>query len=116
MSPETARRLLDAIRACDELAAFTQDWTRNEFLASRGLQLIVWKLVEIVGEALRHGERDDPSLRTLLPELRDVVNTRNRITHGYDPVDFGMLWDIAIGEMPSLRHRMSEILREAPPP
>jgi uncharacterized protein with HEPN domain len=113
MKPETAKRLHDAASACDELKAFTADWNREEFLVNRGQQLIVWKLVEIVGEALRQGEAKDASLRDYLPELRDVVDTRNRITHGYDSVDFGLLWDIVIDEMPLLRQRLGYLLAEA---
>jgi uncharacterized protein with HEPN domain len=113
MKPETAKRLHDAASACDELKTFTADWDREEFLVNRGQQLIVWKLVEIVGEALRQAEASDVSLRDNLPELRDVVNTRNRITHGYDSVDFGLLWDIVIDEMPALRQRVGDLLAKS---
>jgi uncharacterized protein with HEPN domain len=112
MKPETAKRLHDAASACDELKSFTADWSREGFLVNRGQQLIVWKLVEIVGEALHQGEARDPSLREHLPELRDVVDTRNRITHGYDSVDFGLLWDIVVDEMPELRQRLGNLLAE----
>lgn len=114
MTPETAKRLLGEISACDEIADFTANWSRDEFLRTRGHQLVVWKLVEIVGEALRQGEETDPSLRSAIPEPRDVVNTRNRIVHGYDSVDFGLLWDIASDEIPPLRECLSMLLEADP--
>lgn len=50
MRSETAKRLLDAQHFCDEIQHFTSNWTRDEFLDDRGSQLIIWKLVEIVGK------------------------------------------------------------------
>jgi uncharacterized protein with HEPN domain len=114
MKAGTAKRLHDAIGACDEISGFVSEWSREEFLSTRGYQLIVWKLTEIVGEALRQGEEQEPMLRTLIPELREVINTRNRIVHGYDSVDFELLWDIATNEVPPLRNRMATLLKDAP--
>lgn len=75
-------------------------------------QLIVWKLIEIMGEALRQGEEQEPMLRALIPELREVINTRNRIVHGYASVDFQLRWDIATNEVPTLRKRMASLLED----
>lgn len=52
MEMATAKRLRDASNACQELEQFTAGHTRASFKSDRGLQLIVQKLVEIVGEAL----------------------------------------------------------------
>ncbi|HEV2072559.1 MAG TPA: HepT-like ribonuclease domain-containing protein [Thermomicrobiales bacterium] len=51
-----------------------------------------------------------------IPELRDIVNTRNRITHGYNAVNFNLLWDIVPDDIAPLRDSMAALLREAPPP
>lgn len=48
-------------------------------------------LIEIVGEALHQAERTDLAVAQRVPELRDIVNTRNRITHGHDSVSFALL-------------------------
>lgn len=61
---------------------FAEGGSGSQFLEDRGLQLVVWKLIETVGEALRQAEIAEPSLSVRIPELRDIVNTRNRITHG----------------------------------
>lgn len=114
MNEATAKRLHDAMGACDEITQFVAGWSRDEFLTNRGYQLIIWKLIEIVGEALKQGEEQNPSLRTKIPELRDVINTRNRIVHGYDAVSFELLWDIATDEVPPLRARIAGLLEKAP--
>lgn len=50
MKPETARRLHDARRYAVELQELIEGQTDQGFLQDRGLQLIVHKLLEIVGE------------------------------------------------------------------
>lgn len=115
MRTETAKRVHDAVSACDEITQFTAHWSRYEFLRTRGPQLIVWKLVELAGEALRQGADADPPLRTAVPEMEGARLMDSRIFH-YDTVDFGVLWDIAIDEVPPLRERLTQLLASAPPP
>jgi len=94
MNEELAKRLHDAVAACNELQRIGQRHSRAEFLDDFILELAVWKLIEIVGEALHQAERLDPVVVSAIPELRRIVDTRNRITHGYDSVNFNLLWDI----------------------
>jgi uncharacterized protein with HEPN domain len=96
---ETAKRLHDAVSACEELQQFAAGRTRLEFMEDRALQLVVWKLIEIADEALRQAELAEPDLAQYIPELRDVVNTRNRTTHGYNTVNFNLPWDIVLDDV-----------------
>lgn len=91
MKPKTAKRLLDAERACQELQTFTVNTEKSAYLADRGLMLIVQKLIEIVGEALRQAEITDPKLSDSIPDLRQVIGTRNRTIHLYAEVDYALL-------------------------
>jgi uncharacterized protein with HEPN domain len=114
MKLDTAKRLRDAADACKERDFFSSPLTRERFLSDRGSQLILWKLVEIVGEALLQAELPEPELSLRLPELRDVVNTRNRITHGYDTVNYSYLWDIVEVDIPQLLISIEILLEDAP--
>jgi uncharacterized protein with HEPN domain len=114
MKLETAKRLLDAMRACRELQDICAGQTRESYLSNRLLNLSVWKLVEIVGEALRQAEMTDPSLVERIADLRAIVNTRHRITHGYDSVNFNLLWDIVQVEIPPLEETLRALVNEAP--
>jgi len=78
------------------------------------LQLAVQKLIEIVGEALRQAEESDREAVQAIPELRFVVDTRNRLVHGYDTVDYGVLWDIVEYRLPQLQDRLQLLLKDAP--
>jgi len=116
MKPETAKRLLDAERACQELRTFTANTEKSAYLNDRGLMLIVQKLIEIVGEALRQAEITDPNLSDHIPDLRQIIGTRNRTIHLYAEVDYALLWDIVQAEIPMLQLRLQELLEHAPDP
>lgn len=114
MKVETAKRLHDAARAARELADFCSGRTRDDLQKDRTLQLVVQKLIEIVGEALRQAEILDRSLVREIPNLREIVDTRNRIIHGYDSVDYSLLWDIVEDDIPPLREQLDQLLHNAP--
>lgn len=102
------------MRACRELQDICGEQTRESYLSNRLLNLSVWKLVEIVGETLRQAEMTDPSLVERITDLRAIVNTRNRIIHGYDSVNFNLLWDIVQVEIPPLEETLRALVNEAP--
>ena len=114
MKLETAKRLHDAAQACAELQEITAGRTKEEFLIDRLRKLAVWKLIEIVGEALRQAALVDDALTARIPDLRLIVDTRNRITHGYDSVNFSVLWDIVQDEIPPLHLVLTTLLLDAP--
>jgi len=114
MNLETAQRLHDAASACRELQDLCAGHTRESYLSSRLLKLGVWKLIEIVGESLRQAEAKDRSLVERIPDLRAIINTRHRISHGYDSVNFSLLWDIVQDEIPPLEVTLIALAREAP--
>ena len=91
MKPETAKRLLDAKHASEELEGFLSGHTWETFINDRGLQLITHKLLEIIGEALNGVRRSEPEVGVRVPNLQRFISLRNQITHGYDTVDYGIL-------------------------
>lgn len=110
MKLETAKRLHDAKLACEEIQTFCAGVSKEAFLADRGLKLIVQKLIEIVGEALRQAHSLDPDMVERIADYRRIINTRNRIVHGYDSVDYGLLWDISRTRIPELERAISRVL------
>ena len=110
MKIETLQRLHDAERACQELRDFCRDATESSFLGDHGLMLIVYKLVEIVGEALKQAEAYDPEIAGLIPDFRKIVDARNRITHGYGTVNYRLLWSIVQTRIPSLQLTLVALL------
>lgn len=116
MKNETAKRLHDALGACREVEVFTRGKTEADFLADRGLQLIVHKLLEIVGEALSKAVQEERDIAASVPNLRRYISLRNQITHGYESVDYGILWNVSQRYIPERQSNLGVLLRNAPPP
>ncbi len=110
MKIETLQRLHDTASACQELQDFCRDVSETAFLNDRGLKLIVHKLVEIVGEALKQAETFDSEVADLVPDFRRIVNTRNRIVHGYGTVNYRLLWSIVQTRIAPLQTALETIL------
>jgi len=116
MKRETAKRLLDALMAAQEIVSFTDGKTIDDMWKDRGLQLSLHKLIEIVGEALNQANRIDPEIAAAIPDLRRIVDMRNRISHGYDSVDYGVIWQVSTEYVPRLLPSLDRLLESAPQP
>ena len=92
------RHMLDHAR---EVVVMVHGRTRHELDTHRMFQLALTRLVEIIGEA---AARVTPAGQTRYNDIPwpKIVGTRNRIVHGYDTVDYDVVWDIATLEVPVL--------------
>jgi uncharacterized protein with HEPN domain len=97
-----------------ELYGFIERQTDEGFLQDRGLQLIVHKLLEIVGEALNGAKKSEPEIVAQVQDMQRYISLRNQITHGYDTVDYNILWNVSRQEIPKLIVALDEILADAP--
>lgn len=102
MNREAIKSLHDALSASEEIERFTARATSESYAVDRGLQLIVERLLLIVGEAVLRASRADENVLDLIPDACDIIGVRNRIVHGYDEINIGLVWDIAFREVPQL--------------
>lgn len=72
------------------------------------------RLLEIIGEAANRVPRDEQATYPHLP-WPQLVGLRNRLIHGYDAVDFDILWQIIRRDIPPLIADLEAILDEASP-
>jgi uncharacterized protein with HEPN domain len=64
--------------------------------------------LEIMGEALGRILKKDPSIQ--ITNARKIVDTRNRISHGYDVVSEDLIWGIIINHLPKLKEEIRKLL------
>jgi uncharacterized protein with HEPN domain len=85
--------------------------SREELRSHRMLQLALTRLVEIVGEA---AGRVSPETQSKFPAVpwREAIATRHRITHGYDVVDYDILWDTVQDDLPPLVKALEGVLAD----
>lgn len=100
------RQMLDHAR---EALAMSHGKTRQDLDANRMLNLALVRLLEIVGEA---ANRAPAEVQTKYPHIpwHQVIGLRNRLIHGYDQVDFDILWQILTYDLPSLVAELERIV------
>ena len=83
----------------------------QKVVSDRLLNLALVRLLEIIGEA---ATRVSQEFRNGHPEIpwRSIVGLRNRLIHGYDEVDFGIMWTIINDDLPSLVGSLEILLEE----
>lgn len=115
MKRETAKRLLDARNACLDIERYTTPEMQAAFPDRRSLFLVLYQLIGNIGEALNGAARSEPNIVSTIPSLRQVIDMRNRLIHGYDSVDDSIVWKAATERVPVLRQRIDDLLQDAPP-
>jgi uncharacterized protein with HEPN domain len=94
-----------------EAVTIASNRTQKDLAADRVFALALTKLVEIIGEA---ANRISLPLRNTQPTIpwNQIVGTRNRLVHGYDQIDFDVLWRIVKDELPILINKLESILSD----
>jgi len=65
--------------------------------------------IEIIGEAMDRILKTDPDFQ--ITDSRKIVDTRNRIIHGYDSVSADVIWLIVNRYLPILENEVKELLK-----
>ena len=84
-----------------EAVDICQGKIRSDLDSDRLLNLALTRLIEIVGEA---ANRVPDSIQAKYPDFPwvQMIGARNRLIHGYDSVDFDILWTIVNHDLPSV--------------
>jgi len=103
----SVHHMLDHAR---EAVDMTRGRTRADLDTDRMLNLSLVRLVEIIGEA---ASRVPEEFRARYPEApwRQTVGMRNRLIHGYDAINFDILWTIINQDLPPLIEQLETIIR-----
>jgi len=84
-----------------EAVLLAQGKTRAHLDSDRLLNLALVRLLEIVGEAAGRIPKETCDRYPEIP-WPQIVSLRNRLIHGYDSVDFDILWQIVTVDLAPL--------------
>ena len=97
------RHILDHAR---EAVAMVAGKTRADLDIDRKMNLA---LVRLLGEAASRVPVDERSQYPQIP-WSQIVALRNRLIHGYDSVDFDILWQILNQDLPPLIKALEQVV------
>jgi len=103
--------LEDIVRSIDETEMFLPE-KRNfhEFRKDLKTRKAIERNIEIIGEAVNRILSVSPSIT--ISHARKIVDTRNRIIHGYDSVSEDIIWAIVTNDLKSLRDEVALLIND----
>lgn len=109
MGNEVKTWLKDIEQAIEEINSFIPD-VKNfiDFQQDVKTKRAVERNIEIIGEAMSRILKIEPNIK--ISNTRKIVDTRNRIAHGYDSVSDDILWGVIIRNLPDLEKEVKELL------
>ncbi|MBK9573938.1 MAG: DUF86 domain-containing protein [Rhodoferax sp.] len=78
--------------AADFVKTATDGVALPQFKQDRLLRQAVERNFEIIGEAIRRLEKDDPETAARITDYRRIIAFRNVLIHGYDVIDPAIVW------------------------
>ncbi len=112
MDIEIKTCLYDILNAIIEIDSFFLNQPK-EFSAYKNdtrTKRAVERNVEIIGEAMNRILQKDENIE--FSNSRKIVDTRNRIIHGYDTVSDELIWGIIIQYLPILKAEIEQSLQD----
>lgn len=111
MKGKILSRLVDIQTPIDQIFDFlhvARDYF--EFKKDLKTQKAVERNIEIIGEAVNQILKAHPEIE--ISNSRKIVDTRNRIIHGYDSVSSETIWGISINNLPKLKDETEQLIKQ----
>lgn len=104
----TLRQIQDAARRLQTICAGkTKEQLLADWLATAALE----RFLEIVGEGVKRLPMDLRSQHPSVP-WKEIAGTRDHLSHGYDDVDYQVLWDAVEKDLPVLLVTVEQMLKD----
>ena len=97
--------------AADRLQTICAGKTLEQLLADWLAIAALERFIEIIGEGVKRLPRE---LRDRYPNVpwKEIAGTRDRLSHGYDDVDYQVLWNAVQKDLPTLLATVGQMLKD----
>ena len=102
-SKRTELRLRDIIEDAMRIETFVEDMSLPEFLASERTIFAVERLLQRITEAALQIDSEDAAAMVPPLPIAEMRGLGNRLRHEYRDIDRGIIYDLAVHEVPALR-------------
>lgn len=109
MEDEVKTWLSDIRQAIIEINEFLPD-KKDFFQFKKDLKTkrAIERNMEIIGEAANRILKQQPDIS--ITDIKKIIDTRNRIIHGYDSVSDDVIWSIVVKYLPKLQEEVIALL------
>ena len=109
MTDKTRKYLFDILEAVNSIENYILNVDFIQYQKNKMVRRAVEREFEIIGEAMNAILKADSSIRITSAER--IIGMRNRVIHGYDKIDNGLVWGTIIKHLPILKEEVSELLK-----
>jgi uncharacterized protein with HEPN domain len=112
MDDRLVNKLIHMRDAARQASSFIEGMAREEFLNDGLTRDACCMNLIIIGEAAKRIIESWPEFAALHSEFgwHRMTGMRNRVAHGYDDINFEVVWDTLVGELPELIERVDATL------
>jgi len=83
----------------------------NIYMENKMLRRAIEREFEIIGEAMNRINKLKPDINIF--DKHQIINMRNRVIHGYDKIDDGIIWGTIVRHLPKLKKEVEELLTDS---
>jgi uncharacterized protein with HEPN domain len=112
MDDELRTWLYDILQSINEIESYFEGRPKifEDYISDIRTKRATERDLEIIGEAVNRILKKDKKFK--LENAQKIIDTRNRIIHGYDMISDDLIWSIVINHVPKLKIEVENILNE----
>jgi uncharacterized protein with HEPN domain len=99
-----------AFDAAEKIISYTSGKARADLDKDEKLALAIVRLLEIIGEAANCVSQEFIDAHGNIP-WKKMINMRNRLIHGYFDINYDIVWDTIISDIPGLIFMLKELMK-----
>ncbi|MDR1729795.1 MAG: DUF86 domain-containing protein [Prevotellaceae bacterium] len=100
--------ILEAVLSIESYLGEKRDF--NIYLNNKMLRRAVEREFEIIGEAMNRLDKLASGIQ--ISSKSQIISMRNRVIHGYDKIDDGIVWGIIVRHLPVLKKEIEALLNK----
>jgi len=108
IAKEYLRHVLEEVKF---VLARVENLNEESFVKDEVLKRAIVRSLEIVGEAIKNLPDDYRNKHSEI-DWKSLAGLRDKLIHHYFGVDYGIVWDVAVKELPELKEKLEKILVE----
>ena len=109
MTTRIKKYLLDILDAVNSIDSYISDIDFVQYRKNKMVRRAVEREFEIIGEAMNAVLKIDETLKVSSKER--IIGMRNRVIHGYDKIDDGLVWGTIKKHLPLLKIEIEDLLK-----
>jgi len=112
MDDELRTWLYDILQSINEIESYFEGRPKifEDYISDIRTKRATERDLEITGEAVNRILKKDKKFK--LENAQKIIDTRNRIIHGYDMISDDLIWSIVINHVPKLKIEVENLLNE----